>query len=836
MKSNNRNIITIRSKFIALNLLILFILMSISVYGQEYRIPITINNAGNTNSKTLHFGGHRDATYCIDTELGEEAQPPKPPIEVFDVRFIDTRSLAGRCMDDGLLLDLRSWLTTVKKDTFRISLQSGSPGYPLTITWPSDLSVYFTSAELREVGGSQILNMLTTNSITITEDVVLSVRIFTEVKKIMEPPIIKTPVNNATRVQIPTTFTWTSSENAAFYRLQVSEDSTFATIFFDNSSIADTFKVVNGLPNKAIYFWRVRAINSGASSAWGTTWKIKTIGPTPSIPNLLNPANGAFDESITPWLNWNVSQNTESYLLQLSLSSTFTTLVYEESLFTDTAKMVGPLNYNTTYYWRVAGFAEDFGYGTYSDIRNFKTLLIPPDQVILFSPLNNADSVVPNPQLIWGAAPRATKYHLQVATDTGFNSLIFDNSNIATTSQTMGPLNSFTKYYWRVRGWNTVGFGNYSAVWNFTTLREEPPVQPILVEPLSGARNVPLTPRLKWLKTKDAVSYHLQVAIDSFFVTKVFVDSNITDTSRIIGTPFTQSTKYFWRVRAKNAAGIGSFSLVWNLRTLGDEAPRWLSPFIALETGIARDTVFFGVHPSATHGIDPPLGEYELPPIDDGMFDLRWVSPPRRPGVLGEGTRINYTPFVNFTQVDTYKVRFQPGTGSYPINLSWSSAFIRGTCDSMRLKDSLGGSIMNVRMDVSPSTVLSDASISSLLIIMWHPRPLGIKIEGKEVPKEFALYPNYPNPFNPSTQVRFSIMKASYASLHIYNSLGEKVRTLAENYFYPGTYSVEWDGKNDEQYLLSSGVYFARMVVNNRTENSLDDISLVATQRMMLIK
>lgn len=827
MKSGSKNIIPFRTKFIGVNLLVLFILMSISVYGQEFRIPITINNAGNVNSKTLHFGGHKDATYCIDPELGEEEQPPIPPAG-FDVRFVDTRSFAGRCMGEGLLLDLRPWLTTVKKDTFRIAFKSGDPGYPITITWPSNLSVYFTSAELREVSGSQILNMLTTNSITITEDVVLSVRMFVEVKKMMEPPILKTPVNNATRVLIPTNFTWTSSENAALYRLQVSEDSTFATTFFDNSSIADTFKVVSGLSNKTIYFWRVRAINSGASSAWGTTWKFKTIGPTPSKPNLLNPANGAIDESITPLLNWNVSQNTESYLIQLSMSSNFTTLVYEESLFTDTAKMVGPLDYNTTYYWRVAGFAEDFGYGTFSDVWNFKTLLIPPDQVLLSSPADNAVDIIPNPQLIWNAAPRATRYHLQVATDIGFNSIIFENSNITVTSQTIGPLNSFTKYYWHVRGWNTVGFGNYSAVWNFTTLREEPPVQPILVEPLIGARNVPLMPRLKWLRTKDAVSYHLQVATDSLFVTKVFVDSTITDTSRIIGTTLTQSTKYFWRVRAKNAAGIGKFSEVWNFRTLGDEAPRWLSPFIALETGIARDTIFFGVHPDATHGIDPSLGEYELPPIDEGMFDLRWVSPPRRPGILGEGTRINYTPFVNFTQVDTYKVRFQPGTGSYPMNLSWSSAFIRGTCDSMRLKDSLGGSIVNIRMDVSPSAVLSDASISSLLIIMWHPRPLGIKVEGKGVPKEFALYPNYPNPFNPSTQIRFSIMKASYASLHIYNSLGEKVRTLAENYFYPGTYSIEWDGKNDEQYSLSSGVYFTRLIIN--------DISLVATQRMMLIK
>jgi hypothetical protein len=86
----------------------------------------------------------------------------------------------------------------------------------------------------------------------------------------------------------------------------------------------------------------------------------------------------------------------------------------------------------------------------------------------LSSPANNQVDVIPNPTLNWNSATRSTKYHLQVATDINFNSMVFNDSTLSSVSQLIGPLGTDTKYYWRVRGWNSKGFGIYSAIWLIT--------------------------------------------------------------------------------------------------------------------------------------------------------------------------------------------------------------------------------------------------------------------------------------------------------------------------------------------------------------------------------
>ena len=78
------------------------------------------------------------------------------------------------------------------------------------------------------------------------------------------------------------------------------------------------------------------------------------------------------------------------------------------------------------------------------------------------------------------------------------------------------------------------------------------------------------------------------------------------------------------------------------------------------------------------------------------------------------------------------------------------------------------------------------------------------------ITSEFILNQNFPNPFNPTTQIRFSIPRNCYISLIIYNLRGEKVTTLLEGYKQTGNYMVSFDGAN-----LASGVYFYRLKASN---------------------
>lgn len=77
------------------------------------------------------------------------------------------------------------------------------------------------------------------------------------------------------------------------------------------------------------------------------------------------------------------------------------------------------------------------------------------------------------------------------------------------------------------------------------------------------------------------------------------------------------------------------------------------------------------------------------------------------------------------------------------------------------------------------------------------------------IPSSFQLFPNYPNPFNPSTQIKYLVSENESLALIIYNMLGEAVITLADKIHQPGEYELTWNGKNEFQQNVSSGVYIA---------------------------
>lgn len=91
---------------------------------------------------------------------------------------------------------------------------------------------------------------------------------------------------------------------------------------------------------------------------------------------------------------------------------------------------------------------------------------------------------------------------------------------------------------------------------------------------------------------------------------------------------------------------------------------------------------------------------------------------------------------------------------------------------------------------------------------------------------EYKLNTNYPNPFNPSTNISFSIAKNSNVVLEIYNSIGEKVTTLVDQNYSVGSYSVVWNAKDDFGNKVNSGIYIYRLVSND----------FVETKRMVLLK
>src|SRR5690606_21521107 len=94
------------------------------------------------------------------------------------------------------------------------------------------------------------------------------------------------------------------------------------------------------------------------------------------------------------------------------------------------------------------------------------------------------------------------------------------------------------------------------------------------------------------------------------------------------------------------------------------------------------------------------------------------------------------------------------------------------------------------------------------------------------MPQQYALYANYPNPFNPATTISFAVPRVSQVRLEVINILGQKVRLLVDKELSAGQHQVLWDGKDESGADAPSGVYLYRLKADDFTE----------TRKMVLMK
>ncbi len=96
----------------------------------------------------------------------------------------------------------------------------------------------------------------------------------------------------------------------------------------------------------------------------------------------------------------------------------------------------------------------------------------------------------------------------------------------------------------------------------------------------------------------------------------------------------------------------------------------------------------------------------------------------------------------------------------------------------------------------------------------------------KNMPLEFDLANNYPNPFNPSTTIAYTIPDAGKVTLEIFNVLGQHIQTLINEDQGAGRYQVMWDGRDKSGNTIGSGIYFYQLTTNRA----------VTVKKMVLLK
>ncbi len=95
---------------------------------------------------------------------------------------------------------------------------------------------------------------------------------------------------------------------------------------------------------------------------------------------------------------------------------------------------------------------------------------------------------------------------------------------------------------------------------------------------------------------------------------------------------------------------------------------------------------------------------------------------------------------------------------------------------------------------------------------------VGIDNELANTPRRYELKQNFPNPFNPVTEIRFELPRTQDVKIVVYDVLGRKVRTLVDAKMSFGRHAVVWDGTDDFNRPVASGIYFYQMVTKNFTK------------------
>ena len=298
-------------------------------------------------------------------------------------------------------------------------------------------------------------------------------------------PTLLSPAQDAT-VQLPFNFDWTDVANAARYRIQIDDESSFATPLFDRETSVSQFAAPTLNPRR--HWWRVRAINSANVAGPYSSSRRFTIGTAPpatlSAPTLLSPANGAtVAQPVT--LDWADLDGAVNYRVQIDDSSSFTSpLTVDQTVFG--SQFTAPTLPTRQHWWRVRGTNSAGTAGPFSVVRSFTpTALPPPAAPILRTPVDGATPAQPV-AFDWDAVSGAVNYRIQIDDSSNFASPVVDTTNDA--SAFTAPTLAATQHWWRVLAINSAGTaGPFSTVWSLTPQGSAPP-------PAASLNSVALNP------------------------------------------------------------------------------------------------------------------------------------------------------------------------------------------------------------------------------------------------------------------------------------------------------------------------------------------------------
>ena len=504
-------------------------------------------------------------------------------------------------------------------------------------------------------------------------------------------------------------------------------------------------------------------------------------------------------------------------------------------------------------------------------IDNVHVGLEPPENTpSLVSPADGASSTDPTPDLSWQAVSGADFYQVAVEHSDGTLHAFAETSGLTWTVTPLLPLGTST---WKVRArGDMTPWGDWSETHDYTRAPFTPPPSCPVLFVGSGGTMVELNPLLTECEKsgyRDVVTDYYQIGRDvdvvdgraTFQLREMEDEVTYLDDFRMLTVDHSPNSHALVTVdgdvmlydeTVKPISAVDQNGNDWTEALLSEDGISFsadtpgelIITFDAPTTGAVA-----GLLPG---GIKDPCGitKADGSPRRPNSAQLTFES---EGGVLIDGPAI--PPRVN---PHTTAVLLSPGTrddGKLVMHLSWTRSY---SCDFVHLaqiadespcirecgpsdrttcagtpttKTQTGGEqlvlkkgdALEYRFELGATP--RDQQRDYIIMAKGRYQPVNLIGDGS-LPASFSLEANYPNPFNPSTTISYTVAEACHVSLDVFNIVGQRVSTLVDRVVEAGRHQVQWEARNDNGEEVASGIYFYRI----NAGGSID------SKKMMLLK
>ena len=267
---------------------------------------------------------------------------------------------------------------------------------------------------------------------------------------------LSAPENQAQQVDTAVTFSWNEADEADKYYIQLSTSASFKEIALMDSVASDTSISINDLEKGKVYYWRVAIKNSdGLIGPWSNQYNFATEIPLPLAPEL--ESGGVYSgRAAYVRLDWNSVEGADNYLVELSESSDFSSILASKTTSNTLTDLTGTTE-DKTYYWRVRA-NNIAGAGPWSEVSDFFIMLAPDNVKVSVEESNQI-------KLSWDDNSDVEEGYIVERKEDGQTDFsVIDTAEAGAEQYLDSNIESGVSYSYRIKAFNENGSSAYSEV------------------------------------------------------------------------------------------------------------------------------------------------------------------------------------------------------------------------------------------------------------------------------------------------------------------------------------------------------------------------------------